>query len=85
VSSPVASEVMLHRSSVVAGVSRMRMLERLVIPAGATVTLEPGAIHVMLEGLRKPLVSGEEVPLVLRFANGEETHVSARVRPLGSR
>ncbi len=85
VSSPVASEVMVHQTSVVAGQSRMRMVERLVIPAGGTVRLTPGAIHVMLEGLRKPLLVGEEVPLVLRFASGQEIHVSARVRPLGSR
>lgn len=85
VSSPVASEVMLHETSIVAGESRMRMLERLVIPAGGVVTLEPGAIHVMLEGLPAPLRVGEEVPLVLRFASGEEIHVAARVRPLGSR
>jgi periplasmic copper chaperone A len=85
VSSPLASEVMLHQTSVVAGESRMRMLERLVIPAGGTVTLRPGAIHLMLDGVRKPLRVGEEVPLVLRFANGQEIRVSARVRPLGSR
>ncbi|HTW37942.1 MAG TPA: copper chaperone PCu(A)C [Steroidobacteraceae bacterium] len=85
VSSPVASEAMLHETTIVAGESRMRMLERLVIPAGGTVTLKPGAIHVMLEGLNAPLHVGEAIPLVLRFANGEEIHVSARVRPLGSR
>ncbi len=83
VSSPLASEVMLHESQVVGGQSRMRMLERLVIPAGGTVTLHPGAIHVMLDGLGKPLVVGQQVPLVLRFANGQEIRVSARVRPLG--
>jgi periplasmic copper chaperone A len=84
VSSPLASEVMLHETKVVGGESRMRMLERLVIPAGGTVTLHPGAIHVMLQGLRKPLTVGQEVPLVLRFANGQEMRLSARVRPLGS-
>jgi periplasmic copper chaperone A len=76
--------VMLHESKIVAGQSQMRMLERLVIPPGGVVVLHPGAIHVMLEGLDKPLVAGQQVPLVLRFANGKEIHVSARVRPLGS-
>ncbi len=84
VSSPLASEAMLHETKVVGGQSRMRMLERLVIPAGGSVTLHPGAIHLMLEGLGKPLAVGQEVPLVLRFASGQEIRVSARVRPLGS-
>ncbi len=85
VSSPLASEAMLHETRVVGGESRMRMLERLVIPAGGSVTLHPGAIHLMLQGLGKPLVVGQEVPLVLRFASGQEIRVSARVRPLGGR
>jgi periplasmic copper chaperone A len=84
VSSPLASQAMLHETRVVGGESRMRMLERLVIPAGGTVTLHPDAIHVMLQGLGKPIAVGEEVPLVLRFASGQQIRVSARVRPLGS-
>jgi len=80
VSSPVASETMLHETRIVGGESRMRMLERLIIPAGGAVTLTPGAIHVMLAGLRKPLAVGQQVPLVLRFANGQQIHVLARVR-----
>lgn len=85
VSSPMASVAMLHETSVVAGESRMRMLGQLVIPAGGSVTLEPGAIHVMLEGLRRPLRVGEQIPLLLSFADGQKIRVSARVRPLGSR
>jgi len=84
VSSPLASQVMLHETTVVAGISRMRMLERLVIPAGGTVMLKPGAIHVMLHGLVKPLTVGQDVPLVLHFASGREIRVSAPVRPLGA-
>jgi periplasmic copper chaperone A len=81
VSSPLASETMLHESKVVGGESRMRMLERLVIPARGAVTLTPGAIHVMLTGLHQPLRVGQRVPLVLRFANGQQIRVSAPVRP----
>ena len=80
-SSPVASETMLHETKIVGGQSRMRMLERLVIPAGGAVSLTPGAIHVMLEGLRQPLHAGQQVPLVLEFATGQKMRVLARVRP----
>ena len=80
-SSPVASETMLHETKIVGGQSRMRMLERLVIPAGGAVSLTPGAIHVMLDGLKQPLHAGQQVPLVLRFANGQQIRILARVRP----
>ncbi len=84
VSSPVASEAMLHRTLVMNGESMMRPVASLTVAPGRSITLEPGALHVMLDGLRKPLQVGESVALVLHLASGEAIHVSARVRPLGS-
>jgi periplasmic copper chaperone A len=82
---PLAAAAMLHESSVVAGESRMRMIERLTIPPGHSVTLKPGGLHVMLHEISSPLAVGQRVPLVLHFAGGQELHVEATVRPLGSR
>lgn len=82
---PVAAAAMLHESSVVAGESRMRPVDRLTVQPGQRVTLKPGALHVMLHGLSSALAVGQRVPLVLHFADGKEIRVSARVRPLGSR
>ncbi len=84
VSSPVAANAMVHESMVMQGQSMMMPVERLTIRPGETVTLKPNGMHVMLNSVRKPLQVGERVALVLRFANGEELHVSAQVRPLGS-
>ncbi|HUN76219.1 MAG TPA: copper chaperone PCu(A)C [Steroidobacteraceae bacterium] len=80
VTSPLASEAMLHETRIVGGESRMRMLERLAIPAGGAVTLTPGAIHVMLVGLHQVLRVGQQVPLVLRFENGQQIRILAPVR-----
>ncbi|MGH8217015.1 MAG: copper chaperone PCu(A)C [Steroidobacteraceae bacterium] len=82
---PLAAAAMLHRTSVVAGESRMRRVQRLTIPPGRSVTLEPGALHVMLHRLARALRVGERVPLVLHFAGGKELRIEAKVRPLGSR
>jgi len=82
---PLAAAAMLHRSSIVAGQSRMRMVERLTIPPEHSVRLEPGGLHVMLHELARPLAVGQRVPLVLHFAGGKALHVEATVRPLGSR
>ena len=84
VSSPVAGNAMVHRSLVMHGESMMMPVERLTVGPGKTVTLKPDGLHVMLNSLRRPLQVGERVPLVLRFASGEELHVTAQVRPLGS-
>ncbi|SHF68947.1 hypothetical protein SAMN04487965_2457 [Microbulbifer donghaiensis] len=68
----------LHTTVSEGGVSRMRALPELAIPAGATVEMAPGGVHLMLRGVR--LRAGEQLPLRLHFAGGEilELHVPVR-------
>jgi copper(I)-binding protein len=47
------------------GVMRMRALPRIDLPAGQTVKLAPGGMHVMLIDIKQPLKPGDKVPLVL--------------------
>jgi copper(I)-binding protein len=47
------------------GVMRMRALPRIDLPAGQTVKLTPGGMHVMLIDVKQPLKAGDKVPLVL--------------------
>lgn len=49
------------------------------IPAGHTVTLQPGGLHVMFHGLKKPLVEGGKYPLTIRFANAGEATLTVEV------
>ncbi len=60
------------------GVARMKHLhDGIVIPAGETVALEPGGLHVMFMGLRdNPLVEGETVDATLVFENAGEIPVT---------
>ena len=83
VSSPLAGDTMLHETTVVGGMSRMRMVARLTVPPHGSVTLRPDGLHVMLLSLKQALIPGETVPLVLRFASGREIRVVAHVRPIG--
>jgi hypothetical protein len=62
----------------------MRPVERLVVPAGASVQLAPGALHVMLHMLTHTPAVGESVPLVLQLEGGGTVAVTARVRPLAA-
>lgn len=84
VESAWARSAMLHESAVDHGTARMRPIERLTIPAGRTIVLAPGALHIMLVGLRNDLRVGQEVPLALLLEGGQKLDVVVSVRPIGS-
>jgi copper(I)-binding protein len=71
---------MLHSSEIVDGVARMHQLDKLVIPAHATVTLEPGGMHLMMPAPEPPLSVGDEVEFELLFGDGSKLAVRAEVR-----
>jgi periplasmic copper chaperone A len=79
--SPVAGTVELHEHLQDAdGVMRMRQVASMPLPAGGTLTMEPGGLHVMLIDLLRPLAEGDAVPVTLRFADGQSLEVAAEVR-----
>ena len=66
--SDVAGDTQIHEMAMVGDVMRMRPLaDGLPVPAGATVTLSPGGVHLMFMDLRRPLVEGETVEVTLTF------------------
>jgi periplasmic copper chaperone A len=66
--SPAAGEVQLHEMGMEGDVMKMRHLpDGIEIPAGETVTLAPGGLHIMLMGLKQAFVEGETIPLTLTF------------------
>ena len=81
-----AARVSLHGTTNSDGVSRMRPLEGgLVIPAGGTVNLAPGGLHVMLEDLTRPLKQGETVDGTLAFEKAGTVAITYRVGGIGAR
>jgi copper(I)-binding protein len=83
--SPVAKVVELHTHTMEGGMMRMRPVEKIDLPAGKQVALQPGGLHVMLIGLKQKLVPGERIPLTLLFADGSEKALEAPVRKLQMR
>ena len=66
--SPVAEKVQLHEMKMAGDVMKMSELENGVeIPAGQTVSLAPGGLHIMFMGLKAPFVEGQTVPVTLTF------------------
>jgi copper(I)-binding protein len=58
----------------------MRPVESIAIPAGGSVSLEPGGYHVMLLGVQQMLDEGNTVNLTLTFQNAGQITVEAPVR-----
>jgi copper(I)-binding protein len=68
VETDAAQAAELHETQIDAeGVMRMRPLDRLPLPAGAPVTLEPGGKHIMLLDLDEGIVQGDTIRLTLNF------------------
>ena len=68
ISCDCAERVEIHEMVGSGADRRMAVLEALDLPPARMVEIQPGgARHLMLTGLRRPLVAGEEVSLVLHF------------------
>jgi len=80
-STPVAARVEFHRTSVEAGMARMRPAGALVVAPNTTVTAEPGGLHLMLVDLKTPLVAGTSIPLVLKFESAGSITVQLKIEP----
>lgn len=74
----------LHQSTEQDGVAVMSMIHQLDIPAGQSIFMKPGSLHVMLMHPQGKLVAGEVVTLTLHFANGEDLATQARITPYDS-
>ncbi len=78
--SPVADIVELHTHIHDKGVMRMRKIDRIELPAGGEVTLQPGGLHVMLLGLKQDLNEGDTISVTLKFSDGSQKTIEAPVR-----
>lgn len=81
VSAEIAGAVEIHETTVGEDQAmRMRPVEGVDVPAGGSVKLEPGGIHLMLLDMKRDLTPGGALTLTLTFASGVQLEVSASVR-----
>ena len=84
-STPVSAKGELHMMEVKDGVMKMREVEGgIALPAGKTVTLAPGGLHLMFIGLKEPLKDGGKVPVTLTFAKAGTVETFLHIMPIGS-
>ncbi len=83
--SPVASKAGLHESRLDSGMMRMVPVPGgLALPAGQPVALHPEGFHIMLDGLKTPLIAGSTFPLHLAFQHAPAEDVTVSIRPIGA-
>lgn len=79
----VGDTLELHEMKRENGMMRMSPVQAISIPAGGQTALRPGGYHLMLFGLKKPLVVGDTVRATLTLDNGSTVPVQAVVRAMG--
>lgn len=83
--SSFSPDVQIHEMAVVNDVMQMQQLpEGLDIPAGETVTLAPGGLHMMFMNISQPFVQGETVPVTLVFEKAGEVEIELAVQAFGA-
>ena len=70
---------MVHQTELVDGIARMRMAGEINISAGQRIEMVPGGTHIMLQGLRSPLKTGDSFGLVLKFRKSGDKTVTVDV------
>lgn len=75
-----AGQGMTSTSMAGAPMMEMQPVEEIPVPAGETVVLEPGGLHIMVLDLVEPLVVGDTFELTLTFEEAGDIVVTAEVR-----
>ena len=80
---PVAGTVALHEHAMDGGVMMMREVKAIDLAPEASVTLAPNGLHIMLIGLKEPLVKGRTFPLTLTFEKAGTLTVEVAIQGAG--
>lgn len=80
VATTAAKHASLHATVMENDVMKMRPVGALEIAPGAPTVLQPGGLHIMLMGLKKPLEEGATFPLALTFEKAGTIEVEVVVQ-----
>jgi copper(I)-binding protein len=80
VSSPDYSEISMHQSQEVDGMSRMTPVDSLDVKPNSTVRFAEGGYHLMLMRATRPIQPGDSVVITLHFDHGPKIQAKFEVR-----
>jgi copper(I)-binding protein len=72
----------IHQDVTKGNSSSMQLLQDLTIPPNGELVMKPGAYHVMITNLTKPLEKGSTVSVTLKFAKAGSVTFDAPVRSI---
>ena len=78
----VAQRAELHSHTTRDGMMQMRREEQILIPAQSSVAFASGSYHAMLFDLQRSIQTGEELQLLLTFADGKQLVATAKVKSI---
>lgn len=80
----VSQTAELHTHIKEGDIMKMRQVEDIPLPAGQTVMLQPGGLHVMLMNLAQPLEEGQTFTVTLTLEKAGTIDVPVTVRAAGA-
>lgn len=81
----IADHVELHAHTKDAqGVMHMAPVPSVTIPAGGKAELKPGSFHIMVFGLKHPLIEGQHIPVTLTFAHAGRIEATAMISTIAA-
>ena len=84
-SSPMVRTIEFHETRVEKGVAKMRQTPDITVDGDSTVALKPGGFHLMLLGLKKPLVAGDTFSITLKFEIVGNINIEVPVKTFSSK
>lgn len=80
VSQDVCDHMELHTHLHENGVMKMREVSSIDVTPDHDTKLEPGGLHIMFMGIKKPLEEGQVIPVSLTYASGETQTIDVPVK-----
>lgn len=75
-----AKKAGLHNHLMQDGIMKMRPLKAIEVAPGEPAVLKPGGLHIMLMGLKAPLIEGTSFPLTLTFEQAGSIEIQVKVQ-----
>ena len=80
----LADKVQFHQEIEDSGVSHMREMPGVDLAPGAKIVFKPGALHMMIVGLRQPLTQGQTFQLTLQFQKAGNLNLTIPIQGVGA-
>lgn len=83
-STPVADMALMHGHVPEGEIAKMIRLKSIAVPLGKKVSFARGGNHIMLMGLKEPLVDSTQFQMTLHFRNAGDVAIPVTVHSLGN-